>query len=126
MRLPGKGNSNSHGARPAHQIISMIKWIRTISLSIKISLFFLEVGADLSKGGGERKCDDGRRVEWVLVRRAEFGRLAQNQRDLAFSVQRLARNMYIDRRMRGAEFWRLGGCGHDLELLWRLGFGSGG
>ena len=25
IRLPGKGNSNSHGARPVHQIISMIK-----------------------------------------------------------------------------------------------------
>ena len=28
IRLPGKGNSNSHGARPAHQIISMmIMWL---------------------------------------------------------------------------------------------------
>ena len=35
VRLPGKGNSNSHGARPVHQIISMIKWIRTSRLSIK-------------------------------------------------------------------------------------------
>ena len=38
IRLPGKGNSNSHGARPVHQIISMIKWIRTSRLSIKHSL----------------------------------------------------------------------------------------
>jgi len=37
-RLPGKGNPNSHGARPVHQIISMIKWIRTSRLSIKNSL----------------------------------------------------------------------------------------
>ena len=29
IRLPGKGNSNSHGARPVHQTISTIKWIRT-------------------------------------------------------------------------------------------------
>ena len=29
VRLPGKGNSNSHGARPVHLIITMIKWIRT-------------------------------------------------------------------------------------------------
>jgi len=36
--LPGKGNSNSNGARPVHQIISMIKWIRTSRLSIKNSL----------------------------------------------------------------------------------------
>ena len=35
VRLPGKGNSNSHGARPAHLIITMIKWIRTSRLSIE-------------------------------------------------------------------------------------------
>ena len=38
IRLPGKGNSKSHGARPVHQIISMIKWIRTRRLSIENSL----------------------------------------------------------------------------------------
>ena len=35
VRLPGNGNSNSHGARPVHLIIMMIKWIRTSSLPIK-------------------------------------------------------------------------------------------
>jgi len=38
VRLPGKGNSNSNGARPVHLIITMIKWIRTSRLSIKNSL----------------------------------------------------------------------------------------
>ena len=38
VRLPGKGNSNSHGARPVHLIITMIKWIRTSRLSVKNSL----------------------------------------------------------------------------------------
>ena len=38
VRLPGKGNSNPHGARIVHQIISMIEWIRTSRLSIKNSL----------------------------------------------------------------------------------------
>ena len=33
-----KGNSNFHGARPVHLIITMIKWIRTRRLSIKNSL----------------------------------------------------------------------------------------
>jgi len=33
-----KGFQNSHGARPVHQIISMIKWIRTSRLSIMSSL----------------------------------------------------------------------------------------
>ena len=34
-RLPGNRNSNTRGARPVHQIITMIKWIRTSRLSIK-------------------------------------------------------------------------------------------
>ena len=38
VRLPGKGNSNSHGARPVHLIITMIKWIRASRLAIKNSL----------------------------------------------------------------------------------------
>ena len=38
IRLPGKGNSNCHGARPVHLIITMIKWIRTSRWSIKNSL----------------------------------------------------------------------------------------
>jgi len=35
VRLQGKGNSNSHGARPIYLIITMIKWIRTSRLSIQ-------------------------------------------------------------------------------------------
>ena len=38
IRLPGNGNSNSYGARPVHQIMSMIKWIWTSRLSINDSL----------------------------------------------------------------------------------------
>ena len=38
VRLPGKGNSNSHGARPVHLIITMTEWIRTSRLSMKNSL----------------------------------------------------------------------------------------
>jgi len=38
VRLPGKGNPNSHGARPVYLIITMIKWIRTSRLSIRNSL----------------------------------------------------------------------------------------
>ena len=38
IRLPGKGNTFSHGARPVHLTITMIKWIRTSRLSIKNSL----------------------------------------------------------------------------------------
>ena len=38
VRLPGKGNSNSHRARPVHLIITMIKWIQASRLSINNSL----------------------------------------------------------------------------------------
>ena len=34
LRLPGKGNSNFHGARPVHLIITMIQWIRASRLSL--------------------------------------------------------------------------------------------
>jgi len=60
VRLPGKGNSNSPGARPVHQIILMIKWIRTSRLSIKN---YLSVGrtstwaeAGVHSMGGRAQC----------------------------------------------------------------------
>jgi len=37
-RIPVGGNSTSHGARPVHLIITMIKWIRASRLSINNSL----------------------------------------------------------------------------------------
>ena len=37
-RLPGKENSNTHGAGPVHLTITMIKWIQTSKSSIKNSL----------------------------------------------------------------------------------------
>ena len=49
VRLPEKENSNSHGATSVHQIISMIKWIRTSKLSIKNSL------SDKREDGRERE-----------------------------------------------------------------------
>jgi len=36
--VPGKENSNSHGARPVHLIITTIKWTRTGRLAIQNSL----------------------------------------------------------------------------------------
>ena len=38
VRLPGKGYSNSHGARPVHLIITMKRWIRISRLATKFSL----------------------------------------------------------------------------------------
>ena len=49
--LPGKGSSNSHGAKPVDLIITMIKWIRTSRLSIKNSLFLQGGGAELPPAG---------------------------------------------------------------------------
>ena len=37
-RLPGKGDLNSHGAKPIHLIITVIELIRTSRLSIKNAL----------------------------------------------------------------------------------------
>ena len=37
VKLPGKGNPNSHGTKPVHLIIKMMKWIRTSRLSINNS-----------------------------------------------------------------------------------------
>ena len=51
VRLPGKGNTNSPGARPVHPIISMIQWIRTSRLSIKNSLAARRGGAYTSPCG---------------------------------------------------------------------------
>ena len=50
----GKGNSNSHGARPVHLIITMIRWIRTSRLSIKNSLCWgsRTIGGDAAEWGG--------------------------------------------------------------------------
>ena len=47
-RLPGKGNSNSRGARPVHLTIMMIKWIRNSRLLIKNSFF---LGCGVRPGG---------------------------------------------------------------------------
>jgi len=52
VRLPEKGNSNSHGARPVHLIITMIKWIRTSRLSIKNSLSLSAERTETSRGAG--------------------------------------------------------------------------
>ena len=38
IRLPGKENSSSHGARPVHVIIKMMKWIGISRSPIKNSL----------------------------------------------------------------------------------------
>ena len=54
IKLPGKVNSNSHGVRPVHQTISMIKWIRTSRLSIMNSLSHL---GRVFKGAEEASID---------------------------------------------------------------------
>ena len=44
VRLPGKGNSNSPGARLVHLTITMIKWLRTRRFSRKNSLYYKPLG----------------------------------------------------------------------------------
>ena len=50
VRLPGKGNSNSHGARPVHLIITRIKWTRTSRLSTEKSVVL--DNDEEARGGG--------------------------------------------------------------------------
>ena len=54
VKLHGKGNSNCHGARPVHTIISMLQWIRTSRLSTKNSLSL--AGHERARRGGRRPC----------------------------------------------------------------------
>ena len=59
IRLPGKGNSNSHAARPVHRIIKMIKWTRTSRLSIKNSLSGVQGSGLGVQGSGFRVWGSG-------------------------------------------------------------------
>ena len=54
LREP-KGNSNSHGARPVHLIITMLKWIRTSRLSIKNSLASRASISSCGKGASDEE-----------------------------------------------------------------------
>jgi hypothetical protein len=51
-RLPGKGDSHPHGARPVHQIMSMITWIRACKLSTHNSLWASGFGLGLFRVSG--------------------------------------------------------------------------
>ena len=65
VRLPGKGNSNSYGARPLHLIITMIKWIRKtdeVSSSGAIEPMMVESGAQVLAGTGQAHCSEVRKV----------------------------------------------------------------
>ena len=55
-RLSGEWNSNSHGARPIHLIITMIRWIRTSSSSVKLSLSLSLSVCGVVKPEGRSRC----------------------------------------------------------------------
>jgi len=66
VMLPGKEDSNSHGARPVHLIITMQKWIRTSRLSIKNSPLMLHTPtqtATYTLSCGVQRGRGGSRVE---------------------------------------------------------------
>ena len=66
VRLPGNGNSNSHGARPVHLIITMIKWTQTSRLSITNSL---SSGAGVLRGAARGHAAAGRESARLRRRR---------------------------------------------------------
>jgi len=59
-RDPALGNSNSHGARPVHLIITMIKWIRNSRLSIKNSFSPPPRGREVGREGGRERAREGK------------------------------------------------------------------
>ena len=67
VRLPGKGNSNSYGARPVHLIMALIKLIQTSSLSMKI--FFCRAEGILAAPERALDAEDGFEVFLERVRR---------------------------------------------------------
>ena len=55
IRLPEKGKSYTHGARSGHQIILMIKWIRTTRFSITNSVCLVRrMGSRVGRRGRRR------------------------------------------------------------------------
>ena len=76
IRLPGKGDSNSHGARPVHQIISMIKWIRTSRLTMKKSLSCEPPVAQARTESGPLRAVHLSRHKWPTLSHAISGPLS--------------------------------------------------
>ena len=60
VRLRGKWNSNSHGARPVHLIITIITWILAGRFSIKKSRYVHE--GDQDRAASRRTGDGAREV----------------------------------------------------------------
>ena len=50
VRLPGRGNSNFHGARPVHLIITMIKWILASRLGSPLTTYWSESSEKTGEG----------------------------------------------------------------------------
>ena len=113
VRLPGKGNSNSHGAGPVHQIIPMIKWTRTSRLSIKNSLS-LPTGRRRGLSGRQGRFRTRRAM--ASIWRGQNGPCAMSttrtpndgcgQRFCAASILRVSPKARCERRT-GCATWRL-------------------
>ena len=52
VRLPGKGNSTAHGARPVHLIMSIVKWIRGLVFEAHRLLYHSAEEVDSDQGRG--------------------------------------------------------------------------
>jgi len=114
VRLPGNGNANSHGARPVHLIITMIKWIRTSRLSIKNPLYAASEGRGGRGGRRDRAACAGRlcsRLDWcslatLLIKREKLTNGSKNDPFSAliwtgltlpplFALQSLSRSRFL-------------------------------
>ena len=112
-KLPGKGDLNSHGARPVHQIISLIKWTRTSRLSIKKSLsgrFAPPKLTLLLSAAILLAVPSGCSVR-VQCHRAERGRVAESN-----AQKRLSPRMVLSNR---AGWWQVRAAEADTRALGR-------
>ena len=81
-RLPAKGSSNCHGARPVYQIILMTKWLWTSRLSTKNYLFLHEFNRLIYQAEGGEAVDDRRGTkERERAREKEGGAEREKERE---------------------------------------------
>ena len=102
IKLPGKGNSDYHGARPVHQIIKMMKWIRTSGLPIKNSFSVFLVAAENVLPPPPPPSPAQARVDAYLVRWIRVGMCSN-------SVLQALKDLTSRSLFRGLK-WSIDGC----------------
>jgi len=99
VRLPGKGNSNSRGARPVYLIITMVQWFWTSRLSIKNSLSQIpEIAPTTLRGTSHRLSEDGS-VQFSISEQLLYRNVQRFRGGLVFKAHRLVYHSTIGWRL---------------------------